>query len=75
MKRVIVCAVDFEKAFDSVYYRYLFQILKLFGLGDSFCSWVKLMYKGIRSCVLNDGHSIKSYLISSYCPSLGIPRS
>ena len=52
-----LCAVDFEKAFDSVSHRYLFQILKLFGFGDSFCSWVKLLYKGISSCVMNGGHS------------------
>ena len=49
--------MDFEKAFDSVSHRYLFQILKLFGFGDSFCSWVKLLYKGISSCVMNGGHS------------------
>ena len=55
-----LCAVDFEKAFDSVSHRYLFQILKLFGFGDSFCSWVKLLYKGISSCVMNGGHSIAS---------------
>ena len=50
-------AVDFEKAFDSVSHKFLFKVLELFGFGESFCSWVKIMYNGISSCVMNGGVS------------------
>ena len=49
--------VDFEKAFDSVSHDFLFRVMKLFGFGNMFCSWVKLLYTGISSCVMNGGHS------------------
>ena len=49
--------VDFEKAFDSVAHEFLFKVMKLFGFGDMFCSWVKLLYTGISSCVMNGGRS------------------
>ena len=50
-------AVDFEKAFDSVSHKFLFEALKLFGFGHSFCTWVQILYNDISSCVMNGGHS------------------
>ena len=50
-------AVDFEKAFDSVSHEFLFEVLELFGFGVSFCSWVKILYKDISSCIMNGGNS------------------
>ena len=50
-------AVDFEKAFDSVAHAFLFKILQRFGFGDSFRSWVKVLYTDISSCVMNGGNS------------------
>ena len=50
-------AVDFEKAFDSVDHEFLFHVLELFGFGCSFCSWVKVLYTNITSCVMNGGDS------------------
>ena len=50
-------AADFEKAFDSVDHDFLFKVLELFGFGLSFCSWVKILYTDISSCVMNGGRS------------------
>ena len=50
-------AADFEKAFDSVDHGFLFNIMELFGFGHSFCSWVKVLYTDITSCVMNGGYS------------------
>ena len=52
-----VVTVDFEKAFDSISHEFLFKILKLFGFGQSFCSWVKVLYTDITSCIMNGGYS------------------
>ena len=49
--------VDFEKAFDSVAHAFLSKVLDLFGFGDSFRSWIKVLYTDISSCVMNGGRS------------------
>ena len=49
--------VDFEKAFDSVDHIFLFKVLDLFGFGESFRTWIKVMFKNIISVVMNGGHS------------------
>ena len=48
---------EFEKAFYSVANDFLFKVLKLFGFGNSFCSWIKILYTNISSCVMNGGLS------------------
>ena len=50
-------AADFQKAFDSVDHEFLFKVLELFGFGDSFLNWVKILYTDTSSCVMNGGRS------------------
>lgn len=52
-----ILAVDFEKAFDSVFHSFIFKALQRFGFGPSFCSWIKILYKDVSSCVMNGGFS------------------
>ncbi len=39
-----ILSIDQEKAFDRVDHDYLFKVLKSFGFGDQFISYVKLLY-------------------------------
>ena len=48
-------AFDFEKAFDSLSWPFLFKALKSFNFGESFIKWVSTLYSNISSCVLNSG--------------------
>jgi exonuclease III len=53
----IIFSIDFEKAFDSVNWDFLFKTLKMFNFGDKFISFIKTMYCNIESTVLNNGKS------------------
>lgn len=42
--RVLV-ALDLEKAFGSVAWPYMTEVLKLYGFGPLFCEWIQLLYQ------------------------------
>ena len=52
----IIALIDFEKAFDSIEWTFLFKTLRSFNFGDSFISWIKLLYTDISSYVGNNGY-------------------
>ena len=43
-KGAVLMMLDFQKAFDSLEWNFLFNVLKRFNFGDSFIQWVKKMY-------------------------------
>ena len=47
--------IDQEKAFDRVSHEYLFRVLKAFGLGDRFISFIKLCYIDMSSFINING--------------------
>lgn len=47
--------LDFEKAFDSLEWDFLFKVLERMNFGSDFVSHVKSLYKNISSCVMNNG--------------------
>ena len=53
----LLVTIDFEKAFDSVDWDYMWKVLEAFNFGVSFIRWTKLLYTNISSCVLNNGFS------------------
>ena len=47
--------IDFQKAFDTLEWDFLFKCLECFYFGHDFIHWVKVFYQNIRSCVINNG--------------------
>ena len=53
----VIVFLDFEKAFDTVSWNFLHKTLDYFRFGESFKTWIKILYHDINSCVLNNGYS------------------
>ena len=52
---------DIQKAFDSVNHCFLLQILRKFGFGIDFVSWIKTILKNQESCMINGGKTTKYF--------------
>ena len=51
----LLLLLDFEKAFDSVEWNFLFKTLEKFNFGPNFISWVKILYTNPIFRIKNNG--------------------
>ena len=51
----ILLFIDFEKAFDSIEWDFLYQALEAFNFGPTLIRWIKTFYNNVSSCVINNG--------------------
>ena len=72
----IAIFLDFKKAFDSIEWPYLNAALELFNFGPDILSWIKIFYKDVSSCVINNGHASTFFPLQrgvrQGCPLSGI---
>ena len=47
--------MDIAKAFDTLDHKFLISVLKKFGFGQNFVSWIEIILKNQESCVINGG--------------------
>ena len=47
--------IDFQKAFDTLEWNFVFSCLEAFGFGPEFIWWVRTLYHNIESCFINNG--------------------
>ena len=50
----VVLLIDFQKAFDSLYWSFIFAILRNFGFGDFFINLIRIIYKQPKCCIINN---------------------
>ncbi|GJV37172.1 RNA-directed DNA polymerase, eukaryota [Tanacetum coccineum] len=60
-KQSLVFKVDFEKAFDSVRWDYLDDILRRFGFGEKWCSWIQSCLRSSRGSVIVNGSPTEEF--------------
>ena len=63
----LLLLVDFEKAFDSVSWNFITEVLKFFKFGKSFISWIHLFYKNAKLCINQGGNLSTFYQIERGC--------
>ena len=51
----ILLFADFQKAFDSIEWNFLFKTLEKFNFGDKFIKWIKILYTNPNFCIKNNG--------------------
>lgn len=51
----VIISLDAEKAFDRTEWTYLFATLDKFGIGPTFCKWVKVLYSTPMAAVRTNG--------------------
>ncbi|GJR33529.1 RNA-directed DNA polymerase, eukaryota, reverse transcriptase zinc-binding domain protein, partial [Tanacetum coccineum] len=62
-KQSLIFKVDFEKAYDSVRWDFLDDILKKFGFGEKWCKWIQSCLRSSRGSILINGSPTKEFQI------------
>ena len=58
----ILC-LDFEKAFDSLNWDFMFSALEKFGFGCNFTKWIRILYEQNSFCIKNNGYLSKDSIM------------
>ncbi|GJX42295.1 RNA-directed DNA polymerase, eukaryota, reverse transcriptase zinc-binding domain protein [Tanacetum coccineum] len=59
VKQAMIFKVDFEKAFDSVRWDFLDDVLRKFGFGDTWCKWIQCCLKSSRGSILVNASGLR----------------
>ena len=55
-KKGLIILLDFEKAFDSLEWKYINKVLQRYNFGTNFIRWFNTLYNNSCSCVTNNGY-------------------
>ena len=56
-KEGFLVTINIEKAFDSLDHTFVISVLKKFGFGNHFVSWIKTLISKQESCIINGGNT------------------
>lgn len=63
----LILSVDFEKAFDTVSWKFIEKVFKYFNFGPSIITWIKLFQSGAESCIIQNGFMSDSFRLKRGC--------
>ena len=63
----LLMLIDFQKAFDSVSWEFLYEVLDIFGFDESFKRWIKVFNNDITAYVVQCGFLSKPIYIERGC--------
>ena len=53
--KTYLLSIDFEKAFDTVSWKFMKKVLEYFNFGPSVISWISTFQNGSESCIIQNG--------------------
>ena len=62
-KEGFLVTMDIEKAFDSLDHTFVISVLKKFGFGNNFVSWIEILISKQESCIINGGNTTQYFLL------------
>ena len=76
-KEGFLVTMDIEKAFDSLDHTFVISVLKKFGFGNNFLSWIETLILKQESCVINGGNTTHYFHLERLAPKVILfqPRS
>ena len=63
----LLVLIDFEKAFDSISWKFLYHVLEFFGFSKDFIKWIKLFNKNIIAYIVQCGKLSEKIYIGRGC--------
>ena len=63
----LLLCLDFEKAFDSLNWEFMFKVLRAFGCGPDFCRWISTFCNKIKSSVIVNGGLTSWFQVQRGC--------
>ncbi|PWA87879.1 RNA-directed DNA polymerase, eukaryota, Reverse transcriptase zinc-binding domain protein [Artemisia annua] len=68
-KQSLIFKVDFEKAYDSVRWDFLDDVLKKFGFGERWCGWIQSCLRSSRGSIIVNGSPTEEFQFYQFCNS------
>ena len=63
----LLLSIDFEKAFDTVSWSFISDVLDYFNFGNSIKAWVGVFQKGSETCILQNGFMSEVFNLRRGC--------
>ena len=63
----MILLIDFQKAFDSVSFRFLELTLEVFGFGPNCRKWISILLRGFNACRVVNGNISERFAIKGGC--------
>jgi len=63
----VMINIDFEKAFDSIEWEFIWEAMEFFHFPKKYICWIKCLYQNIETAIINNGH-----LSTFFKPSRGV---
>ena len=60
---LILLALDYTKAFDSINFKFIHKTFELFNFGEKFKKWITIIFNKGKSCISNNGNISESFHI------------
>ena len=63
----LLVLIDFEKAFDSISWSFIYKVLTYFGYGMNIVNWVKILNTNFKASVLQSGFISEQFTVQRGC--------